>query len=382
MIKEVYIMQYRNFGNTGIKISTLGFGAMRLPMMKSNDSLIVDEEKSIEIIRKAYDLGVNYFDSAYTYCGRQSEVVLGKAIKGIRDKIYISTKFPFWDKTDNKEYMKTLEEQLKKLDIDYIDFYHFHGLNSAAYDDNIIKNGFIKEALKAKEEGLIKHISFSFHDKPDALKYLVDTGYFETLLCQYNFLDRSNEESMAYARKKGVGVVVMGPIAGGRIAGMSPEVADKIGIKVKNTSELALRFVLANPNVDCAISGMSTLNMVEENIQAASRSDEPLTEKEIDSLIDLMDEYKRLSELYCTGCDYCKPCPQGVNIPFIFSQMNNYRIYGIKDQAREAYSKIGTSSGAEGEKADKCIECGTCEGKCPQNIKIIEQLKECAIVLG
>ena len=122
--------------------------------------------------------------------------------------------------------------------------------------------------------------------------------------------------------------------------------------------------------------------MLEENAQTASRSDDPLTEKELASLTGLMDEYKKLSDLYCTGCDYCQPCPQGVNIPFIFSQMNNYRIYGIKESARAEYASIGVPGGTKGEKADKCIECGICEEKCPQKIEIIRQLKKCGEILG
>lgn len=375
-------MKYRDFGNTGVKISALGFGAMRLPMINTDGSNVVDEDKSIATIRKAYELGVNYFDSAYGYCGGQSEIVLGKAVKGIRDKLYISTKFPYWGKTDRSEYRRILEEQLKKLDLEYIDFYHFHGVSMSGYNETILKYGYLEEAQKAKSEGLIRHISLSFHDKPEAMKELADTGYFETILCQYNFLDRSNEEAIAYARKKGIGIVVMGPVAGGRIAGMSHEVAEKLGIKAVNNTELALKFVLSNPNVDCALSGMGDIKSVVENTGTASTSDNPLTEKEVLSLKGLMDEYKRLSELYCTGCDYCKPCPQGVNISYIFSLMNNYRIYGLKDLSREQYSKIGEKNGPDGEKADKCVECGVCEGKCPQHIEIIKQLKECVQVLG
>ncbi|MHB1484004.1 MAG: aldo/keto reductase [Saccharofermentanales bacterium] len=376
-------MNYKEFGNTGVKISALGFGAMRLPMITINGESVVDEDLAIPMIRKAYDLGVNYFDTAYFYCGGHSEAALGKAVKGIRDDIYISTKFPYWTGSDKFEYRRILEIQLKRLDTDHVDFYHFHGLNGSGFRDAALKNGFIDEAIRAKEEGLIKHISFSFHDVAEEMKFLVDTGHFETLLCQYNFLDRSNEESIEYARKKGIGIVVMGPVAGGRISGMSPEVADKLGIKVRNTSELALRFVMANPNVDCALSGMSNIQMVEENALTASRSDVPLTDKELDALKGLLDDYKKLSDLYCTGCNYCQPCPQGVNIPFIFSQMNNYRIYGIKEAARAEYAAIGAPGGqTKGEKADKCIECGICEGLCPQKIEIMKQLRECAEALG
>jgi uncharacterized protein len=375
-------MIYNRFGKTGTNISALGFGAMRLPTAAVDGKKIIDEDKAIQVIRKAYDLGVNYFDTAYIYHGGQSETVLGKALKGIRDKVYISTKFPFYEDTDISTYRRTLEGQLKKLDTDHVDFYHFHGISKELFINSIEKNGYIEEAVKAKDEGMIKHISFSFHDDPDSIKFLVDTGCFETILCQYNFMDRSNEQGMAYAKKKGLGVVVMGPLAGGRIAGMPPEIAKKLGIKVKNTSELAFRFVFSNPNVDCALSGMNSIAMAEENAETASRSDKPLTDREVSSIKNLMDEYRRLSELYCTGCDYCRPCPNGVNISYIFSLMNNYRIYGLRDQAREEYAMIGCPSGAEGEKADRCEECGICEGKCPQKIEIIKQLKECGNVLG
>lgn len=375
-------MQYREFGKTKAKISALGLGTMRLPMIIKDDKKIIDEENATAIVRKAYEKGVNYFDTAYFYLDGQSEGLLGRALKGIRDKVYVSTKFPYWGKTERSDYRRILEEQLKKLDTDYIDFYHFHAISKSGYEDTILKNGYIQEAHKAKDEGLIRHISFSFHDKPEVLKEMVDTGYFETLLCQYNFLDRSNEEAMAYAKSKGMGIVVMGPVAGGRIAGMTIDVTQKSGIDAKSNSELALRFVLANPNVDCALSGMGSVQMVEENAAVAKRANEALSNNEKVSLEKLLDDMKRLSELYCTGCDYCKPCPQGVNISFIFSMMNNYRVYGLKDYAKKQYDRIGMENGPEGEKADKCVECGICETKCPQKIEIIRQLKECAEVFG
>jgi uncharacterized protein len=375
-------MKFREFGKTGAKISALGFGAMRLPMIKSGDTMIIDEEKTLPLLQKAYDLGVNYFDTAYMYCGGYSEAAVGKALKAVRDNVYISTKYPFWRKGDRLDYRKTLEEQLKRLDTDYVDFYHFHGLNGDGYKEFLVEKELLKEAIKAKNEGLIRHISFSFHDKPDALKMLADTGDFETVLCQYNFLDRSNEEAITYARKKGLGTVIMGPVAGGRIAGMNPDFAEKSGIKVRNNTELAMRFVLTNPNVDCALSGMGSMKMLEENVLTADQSDTPLSAQELVSLDQLMAEYKKLADLYCTGCNYCMPCPQNVNIPFIFSQMNHYRIYGIKDIARSEYARIGAGNGIDGVKADQCIECGICETKCPQNIKIMQQLKECAEILG
>ncbi len=374
-------MKYRKFGNTGMEISRLGFGCMRLPTIKLNGKDVVDEDKTIEMIHRAYELGVNYYDTAYFYHGGQSELVLGKALKGIRDKVYVSTKSPGHLIKKHGDYTKILEKQLKKLDIDYIDVYHFHGIG---YDDFISLNEQTKhldEAYKAKEQGLIKHISFSFHDAPENLKKLVDLGVFESVLCQYNIIDRSNEEAINYAKSKGLGVVIMGPVGGGRFSGLPKETAGKLGINVRSSAELALRFVFSNTGVDCALSGMGTMEMVEENSLTAS-NDELLSEKEVNEINKMMEENKKLADLYCTGCGYCIPCPSEVNIPHIFQMMNYHKVYGIEDYSRNGYAEIGTNEWVKGKRADACIECGVCETKCPQKLKIRDQLKECHKVLS
>jgi predicted aldo/keto reductase-like oxidoreductase len=368
-------LEYRDFGKTGIKISRLGFGAMRLPMMDVNGKTVIDEDKAIAMIQRAFELGVNYIDTAYMYCESLSEYTVGKALKGRRAKVYLATKYPF-----QKEFRETLEEQLAKLDTDYIDFYHLHGIGqwffTHPFHDNVVK-----EALKAKEEGLIKHFSFSFHDKPEVMADLINTGLFESVLCQYNLLDRSNETALADAKHRGIGTAVMGPIGGGRISGMPRETAEQLGIKVKSSAELALRFVMADPNIDCVLSGMSTMEQVEENMAVASNI-APLSLEEVRGINAAMEEIKRLADLYCTGCDYCKPyCPQEINIPRIFAAMNNYRIYNTKDFAKLQYSEIG-KPWAKGRKADACSECGACEEHCPQQIEIRKQLKECLVVFG
>jgi predicted aldo/keto reductase-like oxidoreductase len=211
---------------------------------------------------------------------------------------------------------------------------------------------------------------------------IIDLGIFSSVLCQYNLLDRSNEEALANAKAHGLGTVVMGPVGGGRIAGMSREAAERLGIEVKSSAELALRFVMANPNIDCALSGMSAIEHVIENAATASNA-APLSEAEVEGINAAMIENKRLADLYCTGCNYCGPkCPQQVNIPQIFSAMNNYRVYGIKEHARHQYQSIGQSEWSKGNKADACIECGLCEEHCPQKIEIRKQLKECLEVFG
>lgn len=371
-------MKYRPFGTkSGVEISRLGFGAMRLPMREIDGKRVVDEELAIPLLQRAYELGVNYFDTAWMYCEEQSEPTVGKALKPFRDKVLISTKYPVGNE---KGYRELLEIQLKKLDTDYVDFYHFHGIGEW-FLTHERRDEFIREALAAKEEGLIRNISFSFHDKPEAMAKIIDIGIFSSVLAQYNFLDRSNEEALANAKAKGLGTVVMGPVGGGRIAGLPPELAEKLGLKVHSNAELAFRFVFANPNVDCALSGMSTIEMLEENVKVAS-NEAPLSDDEVARINAAMEENKRLADLYCTGCDYCKPhCPQEINIAQIFRAMNYHRIYGLKEYAQSLYNAIG-GQWVKGAKADACLDCGECEKHCPQHIKIRKQLKECLAVFG
>lgn len=369
-------MEYRDFGKTGVKISRLGFGAMRLPMMEVNGKMVIDEDRAMAMIHRAFELGVNYIDTAVFYNDGLSEYTVGKAFKGWRDKVYLSTKYPF-----DEGFRPTLEKQMKKLDVDYIDFYHFHGVGEWLFTNKLYDQA-VEGAARAKEEGLIKHLSFSFHDKPEIMPRLMDTGLFESVLCQYNLIDRSNEKMLEEAKRRGLGTVIMGPVGGGRIAGMPKSTAAELGITIASNAELALRFVFANSNIDCAISGMETLEQVEENAAIASNM-APLSPEEIAGINAAMEENKRLADLYCTGCNYCLPhCPQEINIPHIFKAMNNYRIYRTEEYARGQYQEIGVNQWVKGRKADACIDCGLCEDHCPQKIDIPNQLKECLKVFG
>ncbi|NLY75801.1 MAG: aldo/keto reductase [Firmicutes bacterium] len=374
-------MQYRDYGKTGIKLSTLGFGAMRLPEVEINGVKRVDEEKAIAAIHRAFELGVNYIDTAYFYHDGFSEVLVGKAIKGRRDRIILSSKSPGHIIKKPGDYRRILEEQLTRLGVDYLDFYYFHGIGYQTLMETDLRSNWLKEADQAKAEGLIKQITFSFHASPGELIQLVDLGIFAGVLCQYNFLDRSNEEAIAYAKSKGLGVVVMGPVGGGRIAGLPEKIRREVNLPVENNVELALRFVLANPNVTCALSGMGSVQMVEENVKYTGNT-EPLKPGEVEAINSLMAKYRKLADLYCTGCKYCLPCPQEIDIPAIFNLYNYYQVYGIKDYARENYAGYGKNPWLPKVKADACSECGACETKCPQKIKIREQLKEAHRVLG
>ena len=374
-------MQYRPFGRTGINISTLGFGAMRLPGNPVDGKTVYDEELGIQIIQRAFELGVNYVDTAPYYCDGESEVIVGKALKGWRDKVYLSTKNPIED-SSGANWRERLEKSLRKLDTDHIDFYHMWGIDWETYEKSIdVPNGPLAEAFRAKEEGLIRHVSFSFHDVPESMIRLIDTGHFETVLCQYNLLDRANEQAIAHAHEKGLGVVVMGPVAGGRLGMPSAAIKNLLPGKINSSAEIALRFVMANQGVTCALSGMSSLAMVEENARVASNA-APLTPAELLQIENSMNENKKLADLYCTGCKYCMPCPFDVNIPLIFELMNEHRVYGLTEHAREQYAQIGKNEWMPGKNAEACTECGLCETKCPQSIEIRRQLKESHAALG
>jgi len=369
-------MRYSEFGNTGIKVSKLGFGAMRLPTRKDGEMTVVDDDLAIPLIHRAFDMGVNYLDTALYYINKTSEVSVGKALKGYRDKVYVATKNPV-ENTSADDWRKRLELSLTKLDVDYIDFYHMWGMSLDSYREwEALSDGPFQAAERAKSEGLIKHLSFSTHDYGDNLRPIFDSGRFSSVLLQYNLLDRKSEEVIAYAKEKGIGVVVMGPVAGGRLGAPSSVIQGLLKNKSVSTAEMALRFVLANDNVNIALSGMSTIPMLEENAKIAS-IDGPLTAEELTQVGAMMEENKKLEQLYCTACNYCLPCPQEINIPHIFDIMNNHRVYDLTDHAKEAYAEVISGKGwIKSADATKCIECGVCETKCPQKLPIIEQLKE------
>ncbi len=368
-------MQYRDFGKTGIKISQLGFGCMRLPEINNNENWNVDDEKSTPMIRRAYELGVNYFDTAVFYCHGNSQSALGKAVKPFRDKILLSTKCPLNDSNSDRMFWDQLEDSLKKLDTDYIDFYHFHGINRNSFDNIISKLNLMDCARRAIDQKMIRHISFSFHDNPDNMAYIIERGeIFSSVLMQYNLLDRNNEKALENAHEKGLGTVIMGPVAGGRLAAPSDLYEKLLGKKSGSTPELAMRFVLGNKNVSCALSGMTNIEMVEQN--AGYTSDEiSMTEEDHQKAVVMLEEIKRLSDLYCTGCAYCMPCPCNIDIPRLFSSWTYYNVYGLRGHGKHMYSRLET-------KGDACAKCGSCAKKCPQQIDIPGKIEEINRILG
>jgi predicted aldo/keto reductase-like oxidoreductase len=382
-------MQYRAYGRLGIEVSALGFGAMRLPHLEDGTC---DYDRGVPMLQRGIDLGINYIDTAWVYIHGTSEIAVGKAIKGRdRDKLYIATKIPVDNEGDYKAgaWRAKVEESLARLDTDYIDFLHFHNVSWAQFDRWANTPGMAMEAaLQARDEGLARHLCFSSHDTTENVINLIETGEFSGMTVQYNYLDRHNEPAIARAAEMGMGVTVMGPLAGGRLATPRGVLVDAEGSLEMKTPELALRFVWSNPHVSVALSGMNEVSQIEENVSSASRV-ATLSETERAQVQRLIEQNRRLADLYCTGCGYCMPCPNGVNIPENFRYMNWYRVWGMEEEAKEAYAKL-TEEGTwqpwagriEGLKAEECIQCGQCEPKCPQNISIIEQLEEVTATLG
>ena len=384
-------MKYRNFGKTGKKISALGFGCMRLPQIKiaerseeeekareglsfyesqKDDTWIVDEEKAIPLLKAAYDAGINYFDTAMNYCHFKSQIAVGKAVKQMdRDKVIIATKLPLAELNETADFRRMLEIQLGILDMDYIDFYHFHGLNKQRFDEKVMGYSLKKEVQRAIDEGLIKHMSFSYHGDVKDMPYIIETfEIFSSVLLQYNLLDRSNEANIDYLADKGLGVVVMGPIGGGRLS-MPSELSDKLLGADISTPELALRFVLGNKNVSCATSGMGDMDMLKGNLKVADMA-VPMTEDDFRKAAIMMEELKKFSDLYCTGCNYCLPCPKEIDIPHLFNAYTYHNVYGLSEQGKKMWNA------KRGAPLSECTGCRVCNEKCPQQIPVAEKLKE------
>ncbi len=357
-------MQYATLGRTGLRVSRLGFGAMRLPMKGGR----VDRLKAIPLIHRAFQAGVNYIDTAIGYCNGDSQRAVGEALKGWRHKTVVSTKNHYYNKHDDRPWWKHLEDSLRRLDVECLDVYNFHNLSWQRFVEHLAgPGGQLSWMHKARDQGLIRHIGFSCHDTPENLIKLAKTGELESVILQYNLLDRTNEKALPVLRRLGLGVTIMGPVGGGRL-GTPSEAIRHLVPGAKSVPEVALRFVLSNPNVTAALSGMNEMSHVEENARVASRTT-PLSASEKRRIQATLRRYEKLAQLYCTGCNYCMPCPNGVEIPRNFLLFNYARVYGLEDLARRQYRGLGG-------KASLCVACGACIEKCPQKIDIVAQLRE------
>jgi len=371
-------MQYNDFGATGIKVSNLGFGCMRLPMTEIGSKSVVNDELAAPLLLRAVELGVNFFDSHWFYCNFDSQRAVGKALRSVRDKVYISSKTMLRDINKTEDFADFLNRTLEQMELDYLDFYHFPALSYAAWKEKMLPLKMLDEAEKAKSKGLIKHLSFSFHADPDKMPELIDTGAFSSMLGQYNLVDRRNEELFAYAKKKGVGTKVMGPLMGGVLTDGGQTFLDRMGSDAATAAELALRFCWGLPSVDMVISGMTTIEQLEENVKTANK---PVTNSEWQSLVKKSDRLKELNDLYCTTCNYCAVCPQKINIGRIFQLYLQHNLWGLTDavRTRRESAKGGLWGGQEPfglhTPPTTCTDCGKCMTACPQDIDIPKELR-------
>jgi uncharacterized protein len=373
-------MKYRKFGKLDWQVSALSFGAMRLPVI-NEDYAKIDEAQAIPMIRYAVDHGVNYIDSAWGYHRGYSEVVVEKALRdGYREKVKVATKLPCPEVTAAADFDKLLNEQLGRLD-NKIDFYLLHGLNKMQWA-KVRDLGVIKWAEKQLAEGRIGHLGFSFHDNYDVFKEIIDAYDNWTLAqIQYNFMDEQNQagtKGLEYAHKKGLAVVVMEPIRGGRLA-RPPEKVAKIWAEApvqRTPAEWALRWVWNHPEVTTVLSGMGSMQQVVENVATAEHSQpHNLTAAEVALVGRVKDAYFS-DAVACTGCRYCMPCPNDVDIPRVFNLYNDAVIYGDAARPRRDYGRMKPE-----QRADNCTKCEQCVEKCPQQLAIPELLEKADIFL-
>ncbi len=378
-------MRNKEFGNLGFKTSVFGMGCMRLPQIKTADGHKIDEAEAIKMIRYAIDHGVSYIDTAYDYHNGKSEVVVGKALKdGYREKTKLTTKLPPWHVETREDFGRLLDEQLARLEVDYLDFYLLHALNAERWkrlkELNVL--GFMEEMVKV---GKIKHIGFSFHDELSAFKEIIDDCNWDLCQIQLNFLDgkiQAGVEGLRYAGSKGIPVVIMEPLKGGKLAQNIPDdvlaLWDQAAEK-RSPVEWAFRWLYNFPEIAVILSGVSNMEQLKDNIRIfADAQPNVMTAKEIKLVRKVKELYESKTKVPCTGCEYCIPCPQGVAIPRVFTLYNNAFIYDNKEEPAQNYKRLSEKE----QDASHCVQCGACEQACPQSIQIIKQLKEAHKVLA
>jgi hypothetical protein len=394
-------MQYRKMGSLDWPVSALGFGCMRLPSKRRFFWKKLDPDEAIRIIRRGIDRGVNYIDTAWFYHFGKSETIVGQALRdGYREKVRLVTKLPMILVRKTSDFDYYLHKQLEKLQTDYLDVYLFHALNQRLFD-KMISLDLLAKMEEAKAKGLIRHIGFSFHDTLPVFKKIVDAYNWDVTLIQYNYMDtgiQATTEGLEYAHAKGIAVVIMEPIKGGMLANPPSEATEiiKNAPTQRTPVDWALQFLWNRPEVATVLSGMSSMQMVEQNCDSAERSGiNSLAEDEIQILSQLAEIYRQKLLVPCSSCNYCMPCPAGVNIPENFAILNNVSLARQGDFAqrlhtffiRRKYKKLARNKKQLAKKpnsgnASLCVNCGKCLEHCPQQIDIPTELNKTHSVLG
>lgn len=383
-------MLYREMGGTGEKVSILGFGCMRLPTRGGYDK--IDRGKATQLLDHALDKGVNYLDTAYPYHGMgtsqggNSEIFLGDYFSqnNRRDEVYLATKLPTWLLEDEGDMDRFLDDQLKRLKTDYIDFYLLHSVKE--------KQWFQLEVLEVLEfldsavaDGRIRYTGFSTHDATSFVKEVVDSYQWDMCQIQYNYLDeniQAGKEGLNYAAEKGLGVVIMEPLKGGVLADYVPPEVQKIWDDTpisRTPAEWAFRYLWDIPEISVVLSGMNTMEQLQENLLTAENGlSHSLTPQERKLMEEVKQVYHGKISVECSRCGYCMPCPSGINIPQSLSYLNQAEMLEDYSEVKNQYYFMLKDT----ERAGNCLECGLCEELCSQHISIREELKKVARKMG
>jgi predicted aldo/keto reductase-like oxidoreductase len=362
---------------------------MRFPTMPTEDKSLspfeipVNEEEAEKMLLHAMEHGINYFDTAYPYHGGKSEEILGRTMKSHRDKIMIATKLPAMMVKEASDVERFIDEQLKRLESDYVDFYLLHGLSSHSW--SLMKEYKALDFLeRLVSDGRIRYTGFSFHDDVKLFKEIIDSYDWTLCQIQYNYFDENRQagkEGLQYAAGKGIGVVIMEPLRGGNLTNNIPPSVQAIwdSAETKRTpAEWALRWVFNHAEVSTVLSGMSAMPQLVENLKIVENAEpNSLNPNELSLIQKAKEEYEALLKVGCTGCGYCMPCPNGIDIPTNFNAYNNYFLFDQQHMSQMMYNMMLP----EDQRASSCVECGECEEKCPQQIEIMEELKNVHSVL-
>jgi predicted aldo/keto reductase-like oxidoreductase len=383
-------MLYRRLGATGVDVSILGFGCMRLPTLGRYDQ--IDGEKATSLLDYALEQGVNYLDTAYPYHGLSnsqggdSEVFLGEYLAdgGRQDEVYLATKLPTWLLEEPEDMDNFLDEQLKRLQRDQIDFYLLHSLKEKQWF-HLEDLGVLEFLDSALADGRIKYTGFSSHDETAFFKEVVDAYEWDMCQIQYNYLDediQAGREGLEYAAEKGLGMVIMEPLKGGVLANHVPQEVQKIwdrASKCRKPAEWALRFLWDRPEISVVLSGMNTMEQLMENLMAAEDGlPNSLSEEEREIMGQVKSVYGEKIKVHCSACGYCMPCPSGINIPNCLSYLNQAAMLNDISNVQAQYYFMLKDT----ERASNCLECGLCEELCTQKLPIREVLKEVKKTFG
>ncbi|MCC8193651.1 MAG: aldo/keto reductase [Deltaproteobacteria bacterium] len=377
-------MEKRLFGKTGLSVSILGFGCMRLPLRDPDDPSSIDVDIATGMVRQCIDRGVNYVDTAWPYHSKsreipgESEPFVAHALKdGYREKVFLATKLPTWAVGSRKDMNAFLDAQLKRLDTPYIDCYLAHNLTTNVWP-KVKDMGLLAFLDEALADGRIKHAGFSFHDNFQVFENIIESYDWSFAQIQYNYLDvnyQAGVRGLKLAAGKGLGVVVMEPLRGGTLINHVPEELRAMLTEVRPGWSLAdwgLRWLWNQPEVSVVLSGMSAMDHVSENLDIADTA-APLTDKELAALDTMRERYLALLKIDCTGCGYCLPCPAGVNIPKNFGYYNDYFLVDSEqNRQRMRFSYAGQVGPHEDH--TNCVHCRECEEKCPQHLPISDAM--------